>query len=500
MYRTQKARGLAFVDRIPGTQTVPHRIIQSADEIPAAWSDVVLTGGSQNLFARPCPERPRHGFVESRRVTSIDEALAVFMEAQAADPMAEMILMPQIQAVASAIYTPTTLAVGPGHDGATSGIGSFGFNLGFGSIEPEVLVGAGITTHPYVEIVYGRVTPDMPMQAYAVQIRDGEVPDGVGDQVAIDTFVTNVVILPENNSEKMPELEWEQYVKVLPPGTVVYHPGGTSTSHYAVHCKLNGIPCIFSHQPKVGELLEKTKVGQDLTDPHAMRIGLEIGAVINLTYREALRVALFGLHQYATNSNPIGSKLQGIASSLLLRLSVAACLGELRHKRRWRGKEMISPKRSIVFEKAWGDMFGALKFMGPALKDFMETRWRSGFGGKAWGVSAMRSIQLSDACVALYRNPSIENAREVISRLNVATNTAHNNGWLFNKFAPAEYMDLAAESDPGLIIKTGPALYKAMTTPRPDYSGWDKARKNRGLTEIMKRLDVEEIARHHGRR
>jgi hypothetical protein len=492
-YRSQKAKGLAFLDMIPGAKTVPHRIAQSEAEVAHAYASIVEVAGS-DIFARPCPRTPRHGFVESRPVTGVEHARSVFREAQAADPDAEMILMPRVNALASAIFTPTTLAVGPGHDGATAGTGSYGFTLSPSILPVEAVMGAGVKTHPYVEIVYGSVGGGE-INPYAVQIRDGEVPDGAGDQVAEDMKVLGVYHLPEDNSLKMPETEWEVFVKTLPAGTVVWHPGGTSTSHYAVHCKLNKVPCIFSHQPKVGEILEKTKVGQDLTDPDAMRVGLEIGATINLDFKEALQVALFGLHQYGTNSNPVGSKLQGVASSLMLRLSTAACLGELRHKRKYRKTEIIGNlARRQVFEKAWTDMFNSQKMMGVALKDFFERRWRSGYGGQAWGVCAMRNVELWDACLALHRNATVEHARDVIARLNNATNTAHNNGWLFNKFAPASYMDRAAQSEPGLIIRSGLAIYKAMSSPRPDATGWTKARKTRALTEIRKRLDIDSIA------
>jgi hypothetical protein len=492
-YRTQKAKGLAYLGMIPGAKTVPYRIVQSESEIESMYALITELVG-ESIFARPCPRTPRHGFVESRPVTSAEQAREVFREAVAADPDAEMIFMPRINAVASAIFTPTTLSVGPGHDGATSGTGSFGFSIANSILPMEAIVGAGVKTHPYVEIVYGSLAGG-PITPYAVQIRDGEVPDGAGDQVAEDMVILGVYHLPEDSSKKMPETAWEDFVKTFPTGTVVWHPGGTSTSHYAVHCKLNKVPCIFTHQPKVGESIEKTKVGQDLTDPSQMRIGLEIGATLDIEFQEALEIALFGLHQFATNSNPVGSRLQGIAASLMIRLSTAACLGELRHKKKFRNEELIGTlTRRQVFQKSWLDMFNSQKMMGVALKDFFETKWRSGYGGHAWGVCAMRNVELWDACLALYRDATRDSAMEVIAKLNNATNTAHNNGWLFDKFAPKDYMDRAAESEPGIIIKSGLAIYKAMSTGRPDYSGWVKARKTRALTEIRKRLNVDEIA------
>ena len=89
--RTQKARGLRAIwplnNRLEKGWTTP--IVISQPLTPEFPSVSMLP-----LMARPCPIRPRHGFVESRQVHSVEEVNQVLSETLVADPKGEVILMP----------------------------------------------------------------------------------------------------------------------------------------------------------------------------------------------------------------------------------------------------------------------------------------------------------------------------------------------------------------------------------------------------------------------
>lgn len=505
-YRTQKAQGIAALKYLQGVFSLPHRVVQEEAEIETALEWFANQHDFETLFARPCPERPAHGFVESREVRNKDEALAVWREAIAADPMAEMILMPRVMSACNAIYTGNYLALGPNNDGATGGYNSFGFRCVEGAIPAEIVESASIATDkgevPYIEVVYGSTNSSDTPKAYVTQIRSGPRTEGSDNYIPKD-FHIKVVYCP-TDEDKANLLVWKNKVVELAKvdGLVVWDPQATPASHIAVHCVDHQIPFLKSNpntkdltMPSKGDFLTAQSIDTDERDPGATRIGLEIGAQIEMDFKDALNLMLFGLHQWQKNRTPAGSKLLGVSAAICTRLSISACLGELRHKRHKNGNDkFFDYNRDVVLQRAWSDVFVSQKMMGAALKSFFEGRWRQGYGGKAWGVCAMRAMELWDACINLYRNPTIDSMVQVSDRLNYATNTIHNGGWQFNKFASKKVMDNAAMSTPQFIINSGASIFRAMTTARPDYSGWSSARKNRSLTEIRKRVDVDKIA------
>ena len=72
-------------------------------------------------FARPCPVKPRHGFVDSRRVAGITALTELARETYKEDKDAEILLMPFLKAEFSFIRTPESITIGRGHDGVTAG-------------------------------------------------------------------------------------------------------------------------------------------------------------------------------------------------------------------------------------------------------------------------------------------------------------------------------------------------------------------------------------------
>ena len=498
-YRTQKAQGISVLDKFQGLNSLPYRIVQSELEVGNKFESLAMHLVSPDIFARPCPVTPRHGFVDSQPVTSADQAMDIWRKARQADPEAEMILMPRVNATCNAIYTGNYLALGPGHDGATGGKESIGIRTAQGMFPPDLLSSAGIKIAeghgPYVEVVYGTLPGSEMVLPYLTQLRDGPLTQGTEDYIPEDIDILEVYKPVESDFEDL--LSWEKKACEMAgrKGLVVWHPEGNIACHMAIHCVINKVTYITSQkEPKVGDFLKADLLSIDRSDPNAMREGLEIGSYLNLSFRQALEVLLFGLHQSNLNLNPTGSKLLGLSAALCMRLSTAACLGELRHKRHKGDSSFFSSDRHAVFNRAWQDMFMSQKMMGAALKSFFLSRWKSGYGGHAWGVCTMKTMELWDASLSLYRSPSKDSFNEVAKRLNDSVHTIHNGGWLFNKFANPDIMDAAAMSTPRFVINSGLSIFLALKGEKPEESGWSTARKTRALTEIRKKIDIDSIA------
>lgn len=497
-YRTQKARGLEFLKLLGYAPTLPYKVAQDEVEVREHFMRLADMYGGE-VYVRPCPEEPRHGFLDSVSCFTVDEALAVFRGAIAADPKAEVIMMPRIVASTSGIYTPSVITLGPGHNGATAGIKALDLAVGSFELPKDVLASAGIKTFPFLETVTGSISGgNTDTRTYAVQLRDGPVLPGPGNFIPRPMTVGSIYLLPEDPQARIGEFEWESFVKTLPKDCVVYHPGGGIGTHYAIHAKLADLAIFFDRQPEIGEELTVDKTDEDRYFPLHMRAGLEVGmAVQDILWKDALNVALIGLHEGIANENFVGSKIMGIAASLITRLSTATCLGELRWRPEYRrkgsplaGTDHSHESRHKIFERAWKDPFYAQKFMPIAAKSFFLDNWSGSYGGRAWAACTYMGIRLFDAIVAFHKAPTIANQKLVIGALNAAINTAHNNGWQFNKFAPEGkvLMDRAAAHHPGFIIGTMDAIYRLMNIPREDVSPLESARKTRGLTALNSRM------------
>ena len=138
-YRTQKAQGFYHLQCKSGGRICPiagnGAHVLMASEIlqePGEINEYTRSSG----FARPCPVRPRHGFVDSRPYTGRGALKSIFLEAKEVDPEAELIIMPFLSGKFSGIITPNSLTIGQGHAGATAGTGSV--HLHFPGLDPYI--------------------------------------------------------------------------------------------------------------------------------------------------------------------------------------------------------------------------------------------------------------------------------------------------------------------------------------------------------------------------
>jgi len=462
--RTQKARGV-------------RALVMACWRTPAAyWADSLedakeayyfLHHRGYEVFVRPCPVRPRHGFVESRVVRSVNALVRAWEEAKAADPQAELLVMEYVPADYNVVVGPTTATAGTGHEGATAGLGpqvTLPWSGCPRRLQP-LLDEAGITGSPYFEFV---VRKDQMGDPWATQLRDGPYVPASQDYVPRRQEVLHVV--EATGTEDL--LEWERRVRAFPPGTVVYMPNGSLTCHAAVHCVTAGVPVLTSRRPRVGEVLEPTQESEG-PDYHAVVRGVKWGMGVPLSepgwVASAARVVLHAVHQAATMNGAHGFWL-GAAAAFAVRIGAALALGELRH-----GGEQckialwdITPaamSRDAIYEaalKGFQAYLRARRLLPFAVLKFEDRHvWSSDYGGPAWARCTRAVIALDKTLRAVVRGRKAS-VKTLVQRLNRLVRLAHNNGWWWNKVLPPAAFDRAAEADPRFVASAAASALMLM--------------------------------------
>lgn len=453
---TQKAKGLLALHAMgvgysEGITVLPIYGLLSVKEPltkPPAWS----FKPSQRIFARPCPPNPEHGFVESREIKSWEELEALRQETFAVCEDAEIMLTPLIQAAYNALWTPQLLTVGPDHDGATAGKNCINLPLmGMSTLSPAVCKNAGIAEGkgPYIEAVYDS------QQCHLTQLRGGPILES--SQLDCIPRRMKVKTVRKTNGEDL--LEWAKVIKMLPRGTAVWHPGGSPTDHYSVHCRENKVPICITFEPQVGKMLVPTKKIEDL-DPIEMLRGAAVVDRLDL-YPHASRatiLALVALH----NSGAIrgtNSFWHGAAASILIKLGSAALHGEARHaagrnvNKNRSDQHKFHAGQSLAYSRARLSRVTKLLYYG-----FGDPKVSHSFGGPNWALCGASLVPLYNGLRQLALEPTAAHASELLQALNIAINQAHNGGWWLNKFVDGSaYVDIPKGSFTR-ILQIGPML------------------------------------------
>lgn len=317
--RTQKLKGIKginkFRDKLVATVNIRglesrgffyckiEKILEEGNEIPLAMQlghAIVTLSPEGKIFCRPCPTRPRHGFVDSRLMEfgnyskwppsarswissgnssfKVDAETAKWLiafvqplkklaaEVYEQDKKGEIILMPYIDASLGAIYANGTLTAGEGNEGATSGHNTIVFPAA--DVWPDAIDKAfweqfDIKNSPFIEFVYLPAKNDamqrgeirrmnrqgvQSIQAtpIIVQLRDGPAMEMKSrDFISKRTKITRVIIpgLEYEESRNL-LLGFEKAIEEAEEGVVVVHQGGAISSHYGIHCVMHGVPYI----------------------------------------------------------------------------------------------------------------------------------------------------------------------------------------------------------------------------------------------------------------
>lgn len=434
--RTQKARGIAALARSFGLSSVPPFRVHRA----SAVSPEALLG----YFARPCPMRPRHGFVDSRVIHNLDESAQLISETLKADPEAEIVTMPKIDAAHSGVWTPGMLAIGEGHDGATSGTSAWTLPA-LGQLVSEKLESdAGVNEAPYVELLW-KAEEGRPHQM--VQLRDGPKLTCEQDYVPQKVIITRIVVAEGDL------LEWEDLMRSAELGTVVYHPQGSMASHYAIHAVLNHVPVLISREPVVGEMLEPASSETPRhPDSDALQAGYTLAGQLQLNYATAGHIMLSGCHHISVWSGRHDTML-GLAMGMAYRLTVIAALAEMRHAP---DSEKRKRCRNDIYDGSWEFTHseGAHHDFERALKAYHEQTWCRNFGGAQWFFFSRWAALMQNALLA-------GDALDALQAFNQLVHCAHNTGWAFNKFLSSETLSIAAANPVYSLVRCAPQLYEA---------------------------------------
>lgn len=501
--RTQKARGLEILNQMTSKAVQIYRLIRTeADAKEAAlWM-------SFPKFARPCPTRPRHGFVESRLVNNEAELLQVLNETLAADPAGEVMLLQFIPATYNAIWTPHLLTVGEGHDGATAGRNVVTIPV----IPPKrdwspfyKAAGIGPGEHPYVEAVHTG------SRLWLTQLRAGVALE-VGCSLDYIPRSLKVGCLIKTASEDM--LAWEELCIQLKDrdDVIVWHPGGSLADHFSVHCRERGIPIAITFEPVVGELIVPVSsregdmidipgvtryvevAASPRPDPLAVLEGVYVGEQMRLSAdvaKKAVGMILMGLHFSPLLGGQYGRWI-GIAAALMCRLGSIACKGEARHAE---GANRTGLSRGEVWGTIWNRSLTYHKSGLSRLANlFRYAQFRGqAYGGKNWAMCAYALEPIFVSIARLAKEKSDDAVSDMILALNVAVNQAHNGGWWLNKFNEnTSIMDTIQQGDfleilhhMGLIYELG----QRAEVPAEIVSKWARWR-----TPIIRPMPLEKVA------
>lgn len=462
MARTQKARGV--LNGLP-------LLLDKFSEIKSFFFEkehILIDTNPNNIidlgfpfFARPCPLKPRHGFIESRVINSYSALNKLWAEVKKVDKYGEILLGPYIKNVKyNAVYVDSgLLSVGVGNAGATGGKNSISFPVAPIEFTKCLKNKSGLNKKDtvYIEAVNAKVEYGNNYNCgilrgdtgwLLTQIRGGPRVDSAHkDYIPYKVIVKNIVTPCDDL------LEWEKKAKKFNKGTVVYGNGHTLASHAAIHCILNKIPFITSKKPVIGQSLEQINNKDKAISRSAFRNGVRVGVGLckKIHTDDMLKLFYFSLSvlhnwAYLKNSENAGWLL-GAACATYMSLCSALLSGECRH---YKNADNYGNRDTIYSEALCAGTKGFNNFSKIAL-DFCDIRhWDSGFGGVPWATCAWYSSilwsKVSKACHGNKRALSDDEVKDIITAVNKSVNTAHNNGWWFNKIASCSSMDFIAKN------------------------------------------------------
>ena len=425
------------------------------------YNEAAATYSASAIFARPCPMRPRHGFVDSRVVVDAQHLRQVAEETLTADADSELILCGKVDAQYSAVATVSNITYGQGNDGATSGRNAITVpypTWGGGSLiatnVPSACKPSVITESPYIELLWHKHV----QTAIVCQLRDGPAPLVTLDYIPRTVEVTRVLETCDSDGNELSLLAWEQLITSVKDeaGVVVNHVDGSLTSHYAVHCIINNVPVLCSRAPIVGEVL-RTHQAQDKLPINYARLAVHLDKAFTL---------ITELHESKTENNvylaTIGCsylhaqtlwdgsdnllKLRAYGIAATLSCLYAALIGEARHANDeflvdvWKeDAHMLAgayakENRATIFERTFKLTIPQLARFYPKLyRTYSEYQWDPNYGGMAWLNCTQATQSFFNAAACFIGVPCEDNFKEVLQHWNRAINTIHNGGTPISK-------------------------------------------------------------------
>lgn len=429
------------------------------------WGDNL----SYPVFARPCPVRPRHGFVESRVVEHRLGLNKLLREVREADPDAEVFLMEHIKdAQWSGVVTNAGIVLGLGSDGATGGRKSF--MLPVPKIPTKAWLGtktpidAGISTSPYLEVVASGPHRSRP---YAVQLRDGPEPVGGTDYIPKPLKVRKIIVPPSDL------MLWERTIADgLPRGSVVWIESGSLSCHAAVHALLHQIPIVCgTPAPVVGEILSPTDSPAKMKHDDYLLLARLISELWQKPWMRAegssgaaaVALCVGTLHALPAWDNDwrlVQLRAHGVVA--MARLMAAACLGETRHwysSHRNGDKYGVSTRcqfleKQVNLDRADVWMAAGALRISPlteacqqSVLDLKAPGWTPNYGGRKWVVAMNITIRLLLGLDKFMADPTPRRWRSLVNNWNRAVYVCHNGRVpVLTKWVPPDFITAIAQA------------------------------------------------------
>lgn len=423
-----------------------------------------------NNFTRPCPMNPEHGFVDSRLINNKEEALEIIEEIRATNEIPEMIVMPKIDCEYSGVICPDRIAFGYKNDGATQGLNSIGIAL---SIPPEGIEKIrnnfwSSKDWPFAEVLYNG--NDKPI---LVQLRSGP-------SMTVEAKKVKIVEV-YNVDSSMGLIEWGKEAKKIREKVAelnnnndsdientiaVWHPNGEFLSHFAVHCRTESsfpiVPYITStEKPIINSIIEMGVKGK--VKYSAIKEGLILGLEAPITAashsskeaKEDLHSFLGGLHisSIADLGDEFTAKYIGYIWGIGVRLISALPFGEAiyREKSRDRTTEIIGEDNKLIhtrdYSKIWKlgvetILIGLIECDSSFLDKGLN--WGSTYGGQKWSNCTASLLSVYEGMRRFINLPSNESHNNMIEKINIMVNEAHNGGWWLDKISTKKVFDDAS--------------------------------------------------------
>jgi len=188
------------------------------------------------------------------------ELNAVSEQTQKVEAEAEILITKPIPASYNSIITGGVISFAAGNDGATAGKNVKYFYIGSDPIAKAINLDQSLLQDgevPFYEIVFDKET----RQTYLVQVRSAPGLPACKDYVPSKTKIEKII------KAEGDLLEWESLLKTVDPSTtIIDHTNGSLASHYAIHAIVNKVPIFTSYLPKIGETIEPTIEGTEITD------------------------------------------------------------------------------------------------------------------------------------------------------------------------------------------------------------------------------------------
>lgn len=480
-FKTQKVRGIGALLMNQNLDSL-HPVSPQSIELLKTAIVVPYQTEAQHIrkpFMRPCPSRPRHGFVESQEVHGIAGARELFHTARIEDPDAEMLVMEMANGGCSALAVPNMLTLAAGFSGCTSGGGPYSVAIPH---SPHRYVSqyckdeAGIRDTCYIEFV------EHDKRMMPVQLRDGPAVEGCQKNYIPHDIPASAVRIIQCHDDL---ITYERELQSTDPkNSVVIGLGKFLTSHYGAHAISYGIPFITElsvyTQLLAGGLKQNTNTTENpqyrriadrlstlLSTPLSTHIGIREPDNGRITHKVARSTAYALTVAHLCPMWPKDNEvLNYITASGLYHFVgsfAAALLGELRHyKREYEGKPArITSIPKFAFSEARDGTFGRatciptgklLKCLAAVEADFLSPIWGSNYGGGPWASAAMALHTVTSCMYEFIAHPNEKTWGALLRNWHTCINEEHNGGYVLNKFILNCVFNTAADSPTHLIL------------------------------------------------